>query len=135
MSFKRIDPPTVHRSAATYSHVQATSISSTCTLITIAGQVGVNSKTGDIPSNHREQIQLALENLRACLESAGATSANIISLTHYVVNLDPNDRFRSELLVDFLGGHRPPGALVGVTALAHPGLSYEVQAMAIVEKK
>ncbi|KAB8218866.1 YjgF-like protein [Aspergillus novoparasiticus] len=134
MSFKLIDPPTIHESSATYSHVQATAISPTCTLITIAGQVGVDSKTGKIPKSHREQIQLALENLRECLESVGATAANLISLTHYVVNIDPNDRSRSELLVKFLGGHRPPGTLVGITALAHPDLSYEVQAMAVVEK-
>jgi enamine deaminase RidA (YjgF/YER057c/UK114 family) len=105
--------------------------------ITIADQVGVDYKTGKIPSSHKEQVQLALENLCECLESVGATPANFINLTHYVVNIDTNDssRSRSELLVKFVGGHRPPGTLVGTTALAHSGLSYEIQAMAIVETK
>lgn len=135
MSFKLIDPATIHDSSATYAHVQATSISPTCALITIAGQVGLDVKTGEIPETLAEQIQAALQNLGECLKSVGATPANITSLTHYVVNLDPNDKTRSELLVKFLDGHRPPGALVGVAALAHPSLLYEVQATAVVHKK
>ncbi|KAJ5825839.1 hypothetical protein N7474_002977 [Penicillium riverlandense] len=135
MSFKLINPLTIHKASPTYSHVQATAISSTCTLVTIAGQVGVDAKTGKIPPSHAQQVQIALKNLGECLESVGATPANIINLTHYVVNLDVNDSARSELVVKFLDGHRPPGTLVGVAALAHPELSYEVQAMAIVLEK
>lgn len=132
MSFKIIDPPTIHESAKTYSHVQATKISPTCTLVTIAGQVGLDRKTGQIPSSVAEQMQIALQNLNECLKAVGATPANLINLTHYVVNLDPNDNSRSDLVVKFLDGHRPPGTLVGVSALAHPSLLYEVQATAIV---
>ena len=134
MSSKTIDPPTIHEASPTYSHVQETSISPTCTLVTIAGQVGVDAKTGKIPKSHAEQVRIALKNLDECLKSVGATAANLINLTHYVVNLDPNDTSRSEVVLRFLAGYRPPGTLVGVTALAHPELSYEVQAMAIVEK-
>lgn len=130
-----INPATVHEAWPTYSHVQVTTISSTCTLITIAGQVGVDAKTGKIPSTVNEQFELALNNLSKCLESAGATPANLIKLNHYVVDLDPNDTSRSEILLKFMAGHRPPGTLVGVAALAHPELFYEVDAMAIVEKK
>lgn len=134
MSFKLINPPTIHESSATYSHVQATNVSPTCTLITIAGQVGLDVETGKIPSSRLEQIQIALQNLSECLKSVGAGPKNIINLTHYSVNLDPKDASASELLVNFLAGHRPPATLVGVTALAHPSLLYEVQATAIVHK-
>ncbi|KAJ5205108.1 uncharacterized protein N7498_005987 [Penicillium cinerascens] len=135
MFSKLINPPTIHGSSTTYSHVQATGISPTCTFITIAGQVGLDFKTGEVPSSLAEQIQVALQNLNERLKSAGATPANLTSLTHYVVDLDPNDTSRSELVVKFLAGHRPPGTLVGVAALAHPSVLYEVQATAIVHKR
>ncbi|KAB8199931.1 Endoribonuclease L-PSP/chorismate mutase-like protein [Aspergillus parasiticus] len=134
-SFKLINPPSVHDAWPTYSHVQTTPISPTCTLVTIAGQVGVDAKTKDIPSSHTEQVKLALENLRECLKSVGATPKNLIKLNHYVVNLDPSDTSMSEILLDFMAGHRPPGTLVGVAALAHPKLLYEVEAMAIVQEE
>lgn len=134
MSFKLINPPTVHEAWPTYSHVLSTPISPTCTLVTIAGQVGVDAETGRIPTTFAEQVRLALGNLGRCLESVGAGPANIINLTHFVVNLDPKDTSRSEEFLKFMAGHRPPGTLVGVAALANPALSYEVQAMAIVHQ-
>lgn len=135
MSFKLVNPPTVHKAAPTYSQVQITPISPTHDLVTIAGQVGIDTKTGRIPTSYREQVRLALESLGDCLESVGATSANLIKLTHFSVDLDPKDTSRSELLQKFLGGHRPPGTLVGISALAVPELLYEVDAMAIVQRK
>ncbi|KAL6241713.1 hypothetical protein RBB50_011495 [Rhinocladiella similis] len=133
-SFRLVNPPTVHEAAPTYSQVQITPISPTHDLVTIAGQVGIDTKTGRIPSSYREQVQLALESLKHCLESVGATPSNIIKLTHFTVNLDPKDHSRSELLQEFLGGHRPPGTLVAVSALATPELLYEVDAMAVVQR-
>lgn len=134
MSFELVNPSTVHAASSTYSHVLATPISSTCTLVTIAGQVGVDAK-GKIPSTLKEQVELALANLGECLRSVGGTPANLINLTHYVVNLDPSDTSRTEVFSKFMSGHRPPGTLVGVTALANPALLYEVQGTAIVHRK
>lgn len=95
----------------------------------------MDAKTGKIPTTLNEQFELALNNLGKCLESAGATPANLIKLNHYVVDLDANNTSRSEILLKFMAGHRPPGTLVGVAALAHLKLLYEVDAIAIIEKK
>ncbi len=108
-------------------------LSSTSTLITIAGQLGL-SISGQIPSSLADQVALALENLSKCLEAAGATTRDIVKVTQYIVDYDPSERSRAELYLKFIGDHRPPSTLVGVTKLAAPDLLYEIEAMAVVHE-
>lgn len=135
MSSQLINPPTVHPPRPIYSHVQTVPISPTATLITIAGQIGVDPSTNSVPDTFAEQVTVALANLGRCLSAAGATPADIIKVQHFVVNLDPEDTSRADAYVKFMGGHRPPSTLLGVAALATPNLLYEVEAMAIVQKQ
>lgn len=134
MSQQLINPPDVRPPHPIYSHVLTTPISPTATLVTIAGQIGVPPDSSAAASTFAEQVEIALENLRKCLASVGATPANIIKVTHYIVNLDPNDKSRLAAYTKFIGDHRPPSTLVGVAALAWPELKYEIEAMAIVHK-
>jgi enamine deaminase RidA (YjgF/YER057c/UK114 family) len=130
-----INPADVRPPHPIYSHVQVTPISPTSSLITIAGQIGVPPDSAAAAATFAEQVEIALDNLRNCLAAAGATPADIIKVTHYIVNLDPKDRSRLEAYTKFIGDHRPPSTLVGVAALAWPELLYEVEAMAIVQRK
>jgi enamine deaminase RidA (YjgF/YER057c/UK114 family) len=130
-----INPADVRPPHPIYSHVQVTPISPTSSLITIAGQIGVPPDSAAAAATFAEQVEIALDNLRKCLAAAGATPADIIKVTHYIVNLDPKDRSRLEAYTKFIGDHRPPSTLVGVAALAWPELLYEVEAMAIVQRK
>ncbi|KIW74127.1 hypothetical protein Z517_12537 [Fonsecaea pedrosoi CBS 271.37] len=135
MSIRLINPPDVPPPRPTYSHVQVTPLSATSTLVTIAGQVGVDPKTKTTPPSFIAQVETALANLGRCLAAVGATPADIVKMTQFVVNLDPTDTSRSEAYSKFLGDHRPPSTLVGVAALATPEWLYEVEAMAIVHQK
>ena len=130
-----INPPDVRPPHPTYSHVQKTPISATSTLVSIAGQVGVPPDSASAASTFAEQVEIALENLRKCLDAAGATPEDIIKVTQYVVNMDPKDESRRVAYTNFMGDHRPPSTLVGVAALALPDLLYEIEAMAIVHQK
>jgi enamine deaminase RidA (YjgF/YER057c/UK114 family) len=130
-----INPPNIRPPHPIYSHVMKTPISPTSTLITIAGQIGVPPDSSTAAPTFSEQVQVALSNLRKCLEAAGATPADIIKVTHYIVNLDPTDKSRLAAYTQFIGDHRPPSTLVGVAALAWPDLLYEIDAMAIVHQK
>jgi len=130
-----INPPNVRPPHPIYSHVQKTPISSTSTLVTIAGQIGVAPDSNAAAATFAKQVEIALANLGKCLEAAGATPANIIKVTHYIVNLDPNDKSRLAAYTKFIGDHRPPSTVVGVAALAWPDLLYEIEAMAIVQQK
>jgi enamine deaminase RidA (YjgF/YER057c/UK114 family) len=127
------NPPNICPPKPTYSHVSCTPLSSTSTLITIAGQLGL-SVSGQIPSSLADQVALALENLSKCLEAAGATTRDIVKVTQYIVDYDPSERSRAELYLKFIGDHRPPSTLVGVTKLAAPELLYEIEAMAVVHE-
>ena len=134
MSSQLINPSNVHSPRPTYSHIQKIPISSTSTLISIAGQIGLHQDR-TIASTFAEQVDLALANLEKCLEAAGATPKDIIKVTQFVVNLDANDKSRSEKYLKFIGDHRPPSTLLGVAALAEPALFYEIEAMAVVHER
>ncbi|KAK5065041.1 hypothetical protein LTR84_000876 [Exophiala bonariae] len=130
-----INPAGVRPPHPIYSHVQTTPLSPTTTLVTIAGQIGVPPDSASAAATFGEQVEIALENLKKCLAAAGATPADIIKVTHYIVNLDPKDKSRLAAYTQFIGDHRPPSTVVGVAALAWPELLYEVDAMAIVHQK
>ena len=134
MPSQLLNPPTVVPPRPTYSHVSSSPLSPTTTLISIAGQIGIDPTTKTVPPTFAEQVQVALANLGRCLEAVGATPADIIKVTHFVVNLDPNDRSRAEAYIKFIGDHRPPSTLLGVAKLADDELLYEIEAMAVVHK-
>ncbi len=127
------NPPDVAPPKPTYSHISTFPLSSPCKLITIAGQIGT-SPTGDIPPSYTDQVSNALSNLGKCLAAAGATTRDIVKVTHYIVDYDPKDRERGRLYLEFMGGHKPPSTLIPVPMLADEGLLYEIEAMAIVRE-
>lgn len=57
---------------------------------------------------------------------AGATSADIVKLTYWIVDYEPQKRYHAQALLDFLKGHRPPATLVPVTQLARPEYKFEI---------
>ncbi|KAI9738142.1 MAG: hypothetical protein M1818_005571 [Claussenomyces sp. TS43310] len=126
---RTIEPPSLRDTRPIYSHVAT--VNSPTKLIYTAGQIGIE-KSGQIPKDYEEQVQLALKNLGVCLKSAGATVKDIIKLTYYIVNYTPENRPHARILEHFLGGHRPPATLVPVTALALPGLLFEIEAVLAV---
>jgi monoamine oxidase len=71
-------------------------------------------------------------NLGHCLEAAGATPKDVMKLTYYIVNYDPNNRPHAALIFEWLGGHRPATALVPVPKLANPKFLFEIEAVAAV---
>ena len=128
-----INPSGIHKPALSYSHVARIPISDTSTLVTISGQIGM-APGGTIPPAFADQVHLALRNLGACLSSAGCGPNDIVKVTHYVVGLGNKDhgKVRSELFAQFLQGREPPpSTLIGVAALALPGLLYEIEALAV----
>ena len=80
------------------------------------------------------QATKALENLKHALAEAGGTPADVTSLRIYIVDYKPE--YSGQLapaLGPFLDGATPPAqTLIGVQALAVPGLMIEIEAMAVV---
>jgi 2-iminobutanoate/2-iminopropanoate deaminase len=117
------DPPT---------YTQTMKVTGAETIVFISGQVaydqrGQPSHPGDFPA----QARATYAALKAQIEAAGGTLANVVKLTTYLVDI----RHRADLAPireDFFGKKGPASTLVGVTALAQPGWLIEVEAIAVI---
>jgi monoamine oxidase len=85
-----------------------------------------------VPDSIEAQIELAFKNLRRCLEAAGASVRDVMKLTYYIVNYDPQNRRHLKPLSEFFAGHRPATTLIAVPALAKPEYLFEMEAIAAV---
>lgn len=113
-----------------YSHVAVASAGRT---VYVSGQVAFDS-TGRVVGKddlHAQTVQV-YENLKAALGAAGASFADVIRMTTYVVALDPA---RAQVVRDVRAqylpaGHKPASTMVGVTSLVNPDLLVEIEVIA-----
>ena len=102
-------------------------------LVYVSGQTARNA-SGNIVGmgDLRVQLTQALDNLKAALAAAGATTDDLIKVNYYVVNLKPDQvTVIREVRTKYLSGEHPPAStLVGVTTLAQEGLMIEIEAVA-----
>jgi enamine deaminase RidA (YjgF/YER057c/UK114 family) len=133
MEKKYLNPDTLLKPRG-YTHV--VTITGPAKMIFISGQVAID-KEGKLvgPGDLKTQIRQASANLKAALEAAGATPADIVKTNTYIVNYKQSDysamrEARGELFPD---GEPPASTLVGVTSLAVEGLMVEMEAVAAVK--
>jgi enamine deaminase RidA (YjgF/YER057c/UK114 family) len=133
MEKKYLNPDTLLKPRG-YTHV--VTITGPAKMIFISGQVAID-KEGKLvgPGDLKTQIRQASANLKAALEAAGATPADIVKTNTYIVNYKQSDysamrEARGELFPD---GEPPASTLVGVTSLAVEGLMVEMEAIAAVK--
>lgn len=75
------------------------------------------------------QARKVLQNIEATLVQAGATFADVLRVTVYLI--DVNDRHAiNPVRMEFFGSHRPASTLIGVRELAIPGMKVEIEAIA-----
>lgn len=86
-------------------------------------------ETGDI----RTQSIATLESLKASLEKAGSTLADVIHLTIYLTDMAERPAF-NEVYCAYFKKPYPVRCAVGVSALADPQMRVEVTAMAARRK-
>jgi enamine deaminase RidA (YjgF/YER057c/UK114 family) len=101
-----------------------------------AGQVSIDERgtlvgAGDLAA----QTTQVMRNVGLALAAAGATYADIVKITTYVVNYKPEHRAVIGLARApfFSNGTPPASTLVGVTALALPEWLVEIEAVAVVD--
>jgi enamine deaminase RidA (YjgF/YER057c/UK114 family) len=114
------------------SYTQTMRVTGAQALLFISGQVAYDEKGGPAhPGDFAAQARATYAALKAQVEAAGGTLANIVKLTTYLVDI----RHRSDLVPireEFFGKKAPASTLVGVTALALPGWLIEVEAIAVI---
>jgi 2-iminobutanoate/2-iminopropanoate deaminase len=75
------------------------------------------------------QARRVFVNMAKVLEAAGAGFADVLKVTVYLT--DVNDRAKiNPVRQEFFGAARPASTLIGVAALALPGMKIEVEAVA-----
>ena len=104
--------------------------------IYIAGQVSIDEHgrlvgAGDLAA----QTSQVMRNVGLALGAAGATYSDIVKITTYVVNYQPEHRaIIGQARAPFFAGCRPPAStLVGVAALAKLEWLVEIEAVAVVD--
>jgi enamine deaminase RidA (YjgF/YER057c/UK114 family) len=102
----------------------------------IAGQVSIDEQgalvgAGDLSA----QTTQVMRNLGLALAAAGASYADIVKITTYVVNYRPEHRpIIGQARSAFFQGMPPPAStLVGVSALAMPEWLIEIEAIAVID--
>ncbi len=103
--------------------------------IFVAGQVAFDEAGRLVgPGDLRAQTGQVYQNLKTALAAAGATFADVVKLTTYVVGYKPEDRLTiNEVRNKYVLPHPPASTLVGVSALAMEGLLIEVEAIAVID--
>lgn len=94
----------------------------------VAGQVGADPRTGRVSGEDiRSQTRQVLENLKAVVEAAGATLADVVKTTCYLKNIEEFGSF-NEIYAEYFPTERPARATIQAT-LVKP---YIVEIEAIV---
>ena len=80
------------------------------------------------PGDVEAQFGQVLANLRAVLDAAGATPADVVKVTVYLTDVDDRPRINPQRQA-FFGEARPASTLVGVKELPVPGMLVEMEAV------
>jgi enamine deaminase RidA (YjgF/YER057c/UK114 family) len=129
MSKEIFNPPTMMKPAG-YSHVAKVSGGA---LVYIAGQVSADVSGQLVGEGNLEaQAEQVFKNLKAAVEAAGGTMADIIKMNVYLVDAAEVPKFRS-VRDRYVNVEKPPAStLVVVTRLARPGWLIEIEAVAAI---
>lgn len=103
----------------------------------IAGQLGLDleNKLVGAPGDFRAQAAKAFENLKAALESVGASVEDIVKINNYLVDMSHIAIFR-ELRDQYFNMASPPASTtVAISQLARPGALFEIEAIAVLPAK
>ncbi len=127
MKSEIILPKGWEKPAAPYSHAVKKG-----NMVFMAGQVAFNEKgelvgKGDI----KKQTKQTIENIRACLESAGAKMEDVVSTTVYLPDVS-NYGGMNEVYREYFSDNFPARATV-IAGLVKEELLVEISAVAFIE--
>ena len=74
------------------------------------------------------QARQVFVNMKAVLDAAGSTFADILKVTVYLLDVDDRRKI-NPVRQEFFGAARPASTLIGVRELAIPGMKVEIEAV------
>jgi 2-iminobutanoate/2-iminopropanoate deaminase len=79
---------------------------------------------GDVAAQARQVFR----NMKLVLDAAGASFADILKVTVYLLDVDDRSKI-NPVRKEFFGDARPASTLIGVNELAVPGMKVEIEAV------
>jgi enamine deaminase RidA (YjgF/YER057c/UK114 family) len=129
----RFSSPDTMQKPPGYSHV--VEVTGPGRTVYLAGQLGID-KSGRMGATAREQMEIAFQNVKAALDSVGASFSDIVKLNNYIVDIGANIAHFREVRDKFVNTSAPPASTaVGVPELARPGALFEVEAIVVLPPK
>lgn len=98
-------------------------------VIWVAGQVGRNPATNEIPKGMAAQTRQCLENMKAVLAAAGSSMDNVLKVNIYVTDMSGFAEMNA-VYREYFSANPPARATVEVKGLANPDLVIEIEAVA-----
>ena len=97
----------------------------------ISGIVPVDATGAVVGDDVVAQARQVFANMARVLAAAGATPADVVKVTVYLLDVDDRPKI-NPVREEFFGDARPASTLVEVSALAVPGAKVEVDAIAVL---
>jgi reactive intermediate/imine deaminase len=114
-----------------YTH--AVTVSGTGKMIFVAGQLARDTNGNCVgKGDMRAQIQQVGENIKACLEAAGATLADIVKTNTFVTDYAEFSK-HGDMRRRYFGPATPTSTTVQISRLADPDAMVEIEAIAVVD--
>ncbi len=110
---------------------QAVSVEDPKRLIFVSGQTWDPKLGGAAKGDATLQTEFALNQIKAILQSEGATMDDVVKVTVYVRNLEQLDQI-AEARYKHFSRSPPASVIVEVSKLWHPDLLVEIEAIAAV---
>ena len=100
-------------------------------MIFVSGQTGTGAN-GLIEGAVRAQTQQTFANLETVLKAAGATMADVVKITCFLVRETDYKGYAEERLKAFAADSQPASSTLIVKALAKPEFLVEIEAIAVL---
>jgi 2-iminobutanoate/2-iminopropanoate deaminase len=137
MAIKRekIQPDGIHVviRAGQPAYTQVVTVSGTGKMIFVAGQLARDAEGNLVgKGDMRAQIQQIGENIKTCLEAAGATLADIVKTNTFVTNYVEFSK-HGDMRMRYFGPATPTSTTVEISRLADPDAMIEIEAIAVID--
>jgi enamine deaminase RidA (YjgF/YER057c/UK114 family) len=132
---EKIQPEGIHivMRAGQPAYTQVVAVSGSGRMIFVAGQLARDADGNCVgKGDMRAQIQQVGENIKRCLEAAGASLADIVKTNTFVTDYEEFSK-HSDMRMRYFGPATPTSTTVEVKRLAGLDFMIEIEAIAVVD--
>jgi enamine deaminase RidA (YjgF/YER057c/UK114 family) len=102
--------------------------------IYLAGFGGAEDEQGrSLAGNFDGQVRASFNNIKRTLEKAGATLADVVTMTIFITDMQYGSRFVEIRKEFFSNDQYPASAMIGIKELARHEMLIEIQAIAVID--